>query len=240
MHDLSRKPALKLAITLLAMSAATASAQSVAVFGAAETDESNLNLFLIGASTNPGRAGWQPYGSVVGYTIRGSGTSRPKSVLSPSVGLLNKYGGGQYQFGVGYAFADQGDDQGVFIGEGGGGDGVTTSFQWNHWGRRRQASQFIAAYNFGSEFLWTRFRQSFQLAEQSPLWVGGEAGILGGGEGVRNDFLVQFGPTVEWRFNPQFRLGASAGLKKGISEGNKDFDPWYLRAEFLWLPLARE
>jgi hypothetical protein len=96
-------------------------------------------------------------------------------------------------------------------------------------------AQVLGSFNFGNEFLWTRGRAGWRLTPTSPLFVGGEAGILGGGDS--NAFLAQFGPLIEFRFNPQFRLTASAGLKVGVAEveGNAA----YGRLEFLWLPTAR-
>lgn len=228
-------PALALAATL----GTSLQAQSLAVFGAAEWDENDLSLYLLGASVNPGRMGWQPYASIVGYTLRypSQGTTLSKNVFSPSVGLMNRYDGGQYQFGVGYAFADEDFAAPVFVAEGADGDGVTASAQWNHWGKPRNASQIIAAYNFGSEFLWTRARHSFQLAQNGPLWAGVEGGILGGGDEGTKRWWAQFGPTLEYRFNPKFRIGASAGLKTGIS--NVSGTAAYGRLEFLLLPFQR-
>ncbi|HYC50398.1 MAG TPA: hypothetical protein VEB19_04730, partial [Gemmatimonadaceae bacterium] len=136
--------------------------------------------------------------------------------------------------GVGYAFSDEDTD--IFLPVAAqSGDGVVGSVAWDYWGAGNRMAQILGSFNFGTEYLWTRGRAGTQLSQGGPLFVGGEAGVMGGGDA--NAFLAQFGPLLEYRFSPSFRLTGSAGLKVGIAEisGNSA----YGRLEFLWLPGAR-
>jgi len=207
-------------------------AASQAVFGAAEVHQDETTLFLLGASFSPGGLGWKPYGAVTAYNLSFASTTRDAVV--PSVGLVNALPDQSLRFGVGYAFADTDTDDPILV-AGESGSGVVGSFGWDYWGAGNRMTQLLASYNFGTQFLWTRGRAAVPLADGSPLWVGGEAAVLGGGS--PSSYVAQFGPMVEWRFSPQFRLGASAGLKVGIS--NNPGNAAYGRLEFLWLPRAR-
>lgn len=211
-------------------------AQAQAIFGAAEADDDDVTLLLLGGAWAPGGLGWKPFGSVVGYNLRfpgGLNTTISRNVILPTVGLVHAQEMQSVQFGVGYAFSD--DDSGVpLLVPAQSGEGFVTSFGWDYWGTGTRAAQVLASYNVGTKFLWTRGRYSVPIAA-SPLWFGGEVAMLGGGNPAA--YLAQFGPTLEWRFNPQFRLGGAAGLKTGIS--NASGSAVYGRIEFLWLPMAR-
>lgn len=213
-----------------------ASAGAQAIFGAAEVDGDEVQLFLLGGAWSPGGLGWKPFGSVVGYMLRfPAGTAtETRNVFLPTIGLMNAKETHSLALGVGYAFSDDDIDQPLLV-PAESGDGVVASFGYNYWGTGNRMGQLLGSFNFGNDFLWTRGRAAQRLTPTSPLFVGGEAGVYGGGDA--NAFLAQFGPLVEWRFNPQFRLGLSAGLKVGIAEvtGNTT----YGRLEFLWLPAAR-
>lgn len=223
---------LRYATLAIALSAPLSFAHAQGVYGAAEVDEDDVSLLLIGASISPGGLGWKPYAAVTAYNLRFPGTTR--NVVVPAVGLINASPTQSVRFGVGYAFSDE-DAGAPFLVAGESGDGVVGSFGWDYWGSGNRMTQVLATYNFGTEFLWTRGRAAVPLAQDSPIWVGGEAAILGGGD--PSAYLTQFGPLVEWRFSPQFRLGASAGLKVGLS--NASGNAAYGRLEFLWLPRAR-
>jgi hypothetical protein len=222
-----------LALTLFA---STANAQ--AIFGAAEVDDEDVSLFLLGGSWSPGGLGWKPLVSVVGYNLRfpsGLGGTLTRNVVTPSLGLINVLPDQSFSFSAGYAFSDDDTDIPLLVAAPSG-DGVVGSFGWDYWGTTgRRAAQVLAAYNFGQEFLWSRGRASVPLTATSPLWVGGEVALYGGGD--PSAYMAQFGPTIEYRFTPQFRLGGSAGLKVGVS--NVTGNAVYGRVEFLWLPNAR-
>lgn len=231
MHQLKR-----ILIGVLAVTTIASSAHAQAIYGAAEADTDDMTFFLLGASISAPGMGWKPYVALSTYHLRfdAGAASVTRNVIAPSVGLVNRGSEGSLQFGVGYSFADK-DVTAPFPVAAESGDGVFTSAQWNHWGDGSHAYQLMGSYNWGTEFLWTRGRAAWQLAPQSPLFVGGEAAVLGGGD--PSAWLAQVGPTVEWRFSPQLRLGLSAGVKFGLS--NYDNNPAYGRVEFLWLPSTR-
>lgn len=233
MYGSLRKVAAAAAL-LLTITASGASGQ--ALFGAAELDDDDTQLFLLGGAWSPGGLGWKPFGSVVAYMVRwdAGAATQSRNVVVPTLGLVNAQERQSLSLGVGYAFSDEDVDEPILIGAESG-DGVVGSVGYDYWGDGSKMVQLLGSYNFGTEFLWTRGRAATRLTPTSPLFVGGEAAVLGGGSS--NAFLGQFGPLVEWRFNPQFRISASAGLKVGLAEvsGNSA----YGRLEFLWLPAAR-
>lgn len=235
MHRFFRRSAL--ASIALALTVVSSQASAQAVYGAAEVDDDEVRLFFLGGSWGLPGMGWHPYVSASAYNVSfPAGTTRQSlNVFVPSVGLTNRMATQSVNFGVGYAFANKDFNQ-PFLVQAESGDGVVGSFGWNHWGAGNHALQVLASYNFGSEFLWTRGRASKPLTTTSPLWVGGELALLGGGNA--NAYIAQLGPTVEWRFNPQFRLGGSAGLKTGVSNAS-GLSAVYGRLEFLWLPTAK-
>jgi hypothetical protein len=204
------------------------------VFGAVEVDDDDVALFLLGAAWSPGGLGWKPFGSVVGYNLQLPGDFS-RNVVVPTIGLINMQQTQSLSLGIGYAFADDDDVSFLAPVSAPSGDGVVASFGWDYWGSGNRMAQLLGSFNFGDEFLWTRGRAAVPLSQTSPLWVGGEAALLGGGD--PSFYIAQFGPMVEWRFNPQFRLGASGGLKVGVS--NASGSAAYGRLEFLWLPRAR-
>ena len=215
--------------------ASTAHAQ--AVYGAAEFDDENTTFFLLGATLPLGSGlGWHPYVGLSAYHLRfdNGAFSTDRNVIVPSLGLTKTMSDGSFGGSVGYAFADvdRNAPRLPFVAAESG-DGVVTQAHWNHWGSGRHALQWLGSYNFGTEFFWTRFRGSKPLSATSPLWVGGEAALMGGEDLT----LAQLGPTIEYRFNPNFRLGGSAGFKPVLSGGSGS--AVYGRVEFLWLPRAK-
>jgi hypothetical protein len=222
-------------LTLVTLTSATANAQ--AIFGAAELDDDDVQLYLLGGAWNAGGLGWRPMVSLVGYNLRfdAGATTESRNVILPSVGLVHNMTTQSLSLAVGYAFSDDDEVGGVFPVSAPSGDGVVASVGWDHWGTGNRMAQILGSFNFGNEFLWSRGRLAQRLTSTSPIFVGGEAGVLGGGDD--NAFLAQFGPMLEYRFTPKFRIGASAGLKVGIAEVSGSAA--YGRLEFLWLPSAK-
>jgi hypothetical protein len=227
-----RRAAATMAVAVVILTPSSLQAQ--AIFGAAEFDDENTSFFMLGGTMGLGSGmGWRPFVGLTAYHLRfeGLGTT-DRNVIVPSLGMSNTSATGSYGGSLGYAFADE-DAPVAFVGAESG-DGVVLQGHWNHWGTTgRHAFQWLGSYNFGSEFFWTRGRASKPLTATSPLWVGGEAALMGGNDVT----LAQLGPTIEWRFNPQFRLGGSAGFKPVLSGGSGS--AVYGRLEFLWLPRAR-
>ncbi|HYC49553.1 MAG TPA: hypothetical protein VEB19_00465, partial [Gemmatimonadaceae bacterium] len=69
MH-LLRRLALASSAVALALTFNSSSARAQGVFGAAELDDDDTQLFLLGAAFSPGGLGWKPFGSVIGYMLR--------------------------------------------------------------------------------------------------------------------------------------------------------------------------
>jgi hypothetical protein len=238
MYALSRRSVLTSAALALTLVASRADAQ--AIYGAAELDTDDVAFFMLGGSWNPPGLGWKPLVSVTAFHLRVSpgATTFTRNVVLPSVGVINMQPDQSLMFAVGYAFSDDEVDDpltpGLPVQQG---EGVVGSFGWDYWGTTgRRAAQLLAAYNFGTEFLWTRGRASLPLTATSPLWVGGELALFGGGS--PSVYIAQLGPTIEYRFTPKFRVGASAGVKFGVSNAEGFGAPAYGRLEFLWLPAA--
>jgi hypothetical protein len=235
MYQTIRRLTAASAVVMLMFTAARVDAQ--AIYGAAEIDDDETSFFFLGGSWGVSGLGWKPYVALSAYHLRfdAGSVTRDRNVVVPSIGLINRKADGSFGGSVGYAFSDEDvSGQPLLVGAESG-DGVVGALQWNHWGSGGHALQALASYNFGTQFLWTRGRASRPLTSTSPLWVGGEAALMGGGDS--DTYIAQFGPTVEWRFNPQFRLGGSAGFKVGVS--NASGSAAYGRLEFLWLPTAR-
>ena len=213
----------------------TSTARAQSVHGAAEFDDENTTFFLLGG-TMPfgGGLGWHPYVGVSAYHLRFSGAgTTTRNVIVPSIGLTNAMSDGSFGGSLGYAFADVDRSAPVAFVGAESGDGLVAQAHFNHWGSGRHALQWLGSYNFGTEFFWTRVRGSKPLTATSPIWVGGEAALMGGESAT----LAQLGPTIEYRFSPKFRLGGSAGFKPVLSGGSGS--AVYGRVEFLWLPRAQ-
>ena len=239
--QLVRKIALSATAAALALTFGASRVSAQGVFGAFELDDDNTQLLLLGAAFSPGGSlGWKPFGTVVGYNLRfdAGATTESRNVLVPTVGLMRTSNTQSLGLGVGYAMSDEDTDVALLV-PAQSGDGVVASLGWDYWGTGNRMAQLLASYNFGTEYVWTRGRAATQLATNGPLFVGGEAALMGGqtGDGGSGAFLGQFGPLLEYRFNPQFRLTGSAGLKVGIAEVSGTST--YGRIEFLWLPGAR-
>jgi hypothetical protein len=236
LHMFSRKT-IALVFAAAALNITVARAQGIAVFGTAEVDGNDQTLFLLGGAWHPNRLGWQPYVSAIGYNIRlDGGSTFDQSVFAPQVGLRYQNAVSAVQFGGGYAFTN---NDVAFAGANiESGKTPFAAFQWNHWGTGVRSLEAIASYGFDTEFFWSRFTGLQRLAQASPLYVGAEAGVFGGGEGPSDFWTAQFGPAIEWRFTPAFRIGAAAGLKAGISSpaGVSRESDAYGRLSFLWLP----
>lgn len=228
-----------LAAAGLVAAASSAGAQALATFGSAEVAGFGEGSALIGTSLSTGRQGLGPVASVVAQTYRyrsGPGVHAQAYALTPSLGLQYTMPGSAVQGMVGYTFVNT-DFPGSVVGlESGSKNGPTVSGQYNYWGEGENTAQAIANYGFKSEYYWTRFRAAHRLAPTpQPVYVGGELVFQGtqnaGGTGSSVS-RYQFGPTIEYRFTPSFRLGGSAGFRGG---NNGAPGSGYARIEFLHL-----
>ena len=225
--------------------ASTLSAQSLATFGSAEVGGFGEGSALIGTSLSTGRQGWGPIAGLVAQTYRyrnGVSSYGQAYAISPSLGLQRTTSVGAISSSLGYTFVNTEFDGVVSGNELGGRSGPTVSLQGNYWGTGENSAQFIGSYGFKSEYYWTRFRAAHRLAPSAtPVYVGAEFVLQGNQKGYRigntglrtpSQTRYQFGPTIEYRFTPQFRMGASAGYRDG---NNNSAGSGYARIEFLVL-----
>lgn len=218
------------------------SAQNTATFGSAEAAGFGEGSALIGTSINGGVRGWGPVATLVGQTYRyrsGINSHAQAWAISPSLGLVHTTAVGAVQGSVGYTFVrTEGlvgtvNPDGILGVEGGSRSGVFVSGQGNYWGDGENTAQAIASYGFASEYLWSRVRAAHRLAPSAtPFYLGGEFVYQGTQKAVPSRWRYQVGPTIEYRFTPEFRMGASAGYRGG---NNNAPGSGYGRVEFLIL-----
>ena len=219
------------------------SAQSLATFGSAEVAGFGEGSALIGTSLNTGKQGWGPVATLIAQTYRyrnGLNSYGQAYAVSPSLGLQQTTPVGAVSGSLGYTFVNT-EFTGVVSGnELGGTNGPFVTLQGNYWGTGENSAQVIGNYGFKSEYYWTRFRAAHRLAPAaSPIYVGGEFVLQGtqktqtfGKLTTPTQMRYQFGPTIEYRFTPEFRMGASGGYRGG---NNNAAGSGYARIEFLVL-----
>ena len=229
--------AFSLAIALSLGLAITAGGQSIATFGSAEVAGFGEGSALLGTSANTGRQGWGPVGTLVAQTYRyrsGLNQHAQAYALSPSIGLINIMPTGSVQAGVGYTFVNTDVTTSNVALETGSKSGVFVSAQGNYWGNGENSAQLIGSYGFASEYYWTRARAAHRIAPSAtPVYLGAELVVQGSQKFVPTATRYQFGPTLEYRFTPQFRMGVSGGYRDGTN--NNSAGTGYGRVEFLLL-----
>ena len=223
--------------------AVAASAQELATFGSAELGGFGEGSGLLGVSMSTGKLGWGPVGQLIGQTYRygnGANAYAQAYAISPAVGLQNSMAEGNFNVMVGYTFVNT-EFTGIISGaEVGGKNGVFVSAQGNYWGDGENNAQVIGSWGFANDYYWTRFRASHRLAPSpTPLYLGGEVVFQGsqqtqtfGNVTTPTQFRYELGPTIEYRFSNDFRVGASGGLRAG---NNNVPSSGYARIEFLLL-----
>lgn len=235
-----------LAIGLSVALATSAGAQSLATFGSAEVAGFGEGSALLGTSLSTGRLGLGPTAALVAQTYRYHDTQTTHAqayAISPSLGLQYTMPTGAVSSSVGYSFVSTQFDRVVSGGELGGTSGVFVSGQGNYWGSGENTAQVIGSYGFKSEYYWSRVRASHRLAPTaSPIYLGAEfvlqgtqrGYIVNSATGLRGPSQTRYevGPTIEYRISPQFRVGASGGVRGG---NNNTPQSGYARVEFLLL-----
>lgn len=223
-------------LTAAAVCAATpislAAQSSFATYGSVEVAGFGEGSALIGTSWNTGRQGLGPVASIQAQTYRYRllGSHAQAYAVSPSLGLVNIMPTGSVQASVGYSFVET-DFPDVIGIETGSKSGMFASTMANYWGTGANTAQAIASYGFASEYYWTRLRAARRLAPSaSPIYLGGE--VVFQGSGRTSTSRIQVGPTIEYRFTPEFRMGMSGGYKGG---NNRYPGTGYGRVEFLVL-----
>jgi hypothetical protein len=218
-----------------------AGAQSVAIYGGAEAAGLGEHNAILGASLSSGLLGWHPIvgANVQQYTYR-SGTAKvSKWAFVPSAGLQYRTHEGAVQGTVGYAFVTGGDAP-TQLGIGsttGSSSGLVLGLQGNYWANN-QEHQAIVSYNTRAEYLWSRARLAHRINAGSPrsvpIYLGGEVVYQGGrikSLGT-SQHRIQFGPTINFHFTPDFHLGGSAGYR---TDDQQHIGTGYVRVEFVKL-----
>ena len=235
-----------LALGLSVAFASTAGAQSLATFGSAEMAGFGEGSALLGTSLSTGRQGLGPIAGLVGQTYRYQETQTTHAqayAISPSVGLQYTMPTGAVSGSVGYSFVSTQFEQVVTGGQLGGTSGTFVSGQANYWGNGENSAQVIGSYGFKSEYYWSRVRAAHRLAPSAqPIYAGAEfvlqgtqqGYIVNSASGLRGPSQTRYevGPTIEYRISPEFRVGASAGLRGG---NNSTPQSGYAHIEFLLL-----
>ena len=242
---ISKSP-LAFALCISVVVASSAGAQALATFGSAEVAGFGEGSALLGTSLSTGRQGLGPIAGLVGQTYRYRDTQNTHAqayAISPSVGLQYAMPTGAVSASVGYSFVSTQFDRVVSGGEFGGTSGVFVSGQGNYWGNGENSAQAIGSYGFKSEYYWSRVRAAHRLAPSAqPVYLGAEFVLQGTQRGYTTNRLTgargpsetryEVGPTIEYRISPEFRVGASSGLRGG---NNSTAQSGYARVEFLLL-----
>lgn len=236
-----------IAAIALIVAAAPADAQWETSFvGVGETAGDDVHLLLGQISAHPGGTGWMPAASLQTYWVSYPGGSTWS--ITPKVGARYRASGGAFQVKVGYSFKNPSEDDTsepttpFFEGSN---NGVSTSVQADYWGSGAYGLQYIASYNWGSDYLWNRGRAILRAAQGDfgSVHLGGEAVWQGeleaepgrNGEKYRS---TQVGPVMQWVTAGENILVLGAGWKKlnptAPDFGTPDFqeeDTWYAKAE---------
>jgi len=214
------KSAFALAAALSAALSLSAGAQSLATFGSAEAAGYGEGSLFLG-STLRLRSG-QGLSPLIGaqaqsYRYRsGLNSHAVATAFAPLVGLAYGMPTGQVSGNIGYNFVNV-DNPTAFVGlEGGNTGSVFTSLQANYWGDGNKAVQGIVSYAYRSEYVWSRLRAGHRIGD-SRVFAGGEVVYQGADRPDFSQYRYQFGPTIEYRFTPKFRMGGAAGFRGGDS-----------------------
>lgn len=223
--------------------ASSAEAQQIVAFGAAEfSGPVRRNVQLLGVAVSSGQPGWSPVLTVTGLRFAfpdGFGGTADAFAIAPSLGMRYQTETGSAGVHVGYIFVDEDEDVVDVTGSPvGSSDGVFATFQADHWGRGERIGQFIATYNFGANYLWSRAKGGVRFGGlTSPLFVGAEAIFQGGGRdddlGIPNTWVLQAGPVVMLQLTPNFRVDLSGGVRIPIEDVTDEPTGGYGRIEFV-------
>jgi hypothetical protein len=231
------------ALLTLAGVASSSGAQQIVAFGAAEfSGPVRRNVQLLGFAVSSGLPGWSPVLTVTGLRFAfpdGLGGTADAFAIAPSLGMRFQTETGSAGVHVGYIFVDEPETAvGVTGSPVGSSDGVFATFQADYWGRGERIGQFIATYNFGGNYLWSRAKGGTRFGSlTSPLFVGAELIFQGGGEdtalGIPNSWVLQAGPVLMLQLTPNFRVDLSGGVRVPIDDPAEEATGDYGRIEFV-------
>jgi hypothetical protein len=229
------------ALVALSCVASSAGAQQVVLFGAAEVSGPvHRDVELLGFAVSSGLPGWSPVLTVTGLRFAfpdGFGGTADAFAIAPSLGMRYQTATGSAGLHLGYIFVDD-PAPGVTGSPVGSSDGVFATFQADYWGQGDRIGQFIASYNFGGNYVWTRAKGGTRFGSlTSPLFVGAEVIFQGGGEdtalGIPNSWALQAGPVLMFQLTPNFRLDLSGGVRVPIDDLADEPTGGYGRLEFV-------
>jgi hypothetical protein len=225
--------------------AGSAGAQQIAAFGAAEFSGERRSVQLLGFAVSSGLPGWSPVFTVTGLRftfpvtdpVTLTTSTADAFAIAPSIGLRYQTETRATGVHVGYIFVDEDQDIAAITGSPvGSADGVFVTFQHDYWGRGESIGQIIATYNFGGEYLWSRAKGGVRFPNvTSPLFIGGEVIVQGGGPGSPDTWVLQAGPALMFQLTPNFRLDLSGGVRVPIEDPADEGTGGYGRIEFVAL-----
>jgi hypothetical protein len=241
-----RRNALVAALLAWVGIAGSAGAQQIVGFGAAEFSGNRRSVQLLGFAVSSGLPGWSPVLTVTGLRfsfpvtdLLGNTTTADAFAIAPSLGMRYQTETRATGLHVGYIFVDEDEDITAITGSPvGSSDGVFVTFQHDYWGRGERLAQFLATYNFGASYLWSRAKGGVRFPDiNSPLYVGGEVIFQGGGRdpdlGIPNVWALQAGPALMFQLTPNFRLDLSGGVRVPIDDPSDEPVSGYGRIEFV-------
>lgn len=243
---MNRTTRLSVSLAVLASvgGAARLSAQQFVAYGAAEAGGLGSSLYLLGVSASGAGLGWHPVVSAEGYhlTFRsGPGTTTSNNVFAPSIGLKYQTAVGAAQGRIGYSWVSSSSDVPTTVGAfpiaAGSKNGVFAVGQYDYWGTGEHTGQLIGSYNFANAFLWARGRAAHRVGmPTSPLMLGGELGLLGGGKppaGVSKTWGYFVGPMVSLNATKALKFDLSGGYRANTSTPNNASG--YAELDFVYL-----
>jgi hypothetical protein len=230
------------ALVALVGIAGSAGAQQIVAFGAAEFSGERRSVQLLGFAASSGLPGWSPVLTVTGIRFTfpdtnalGVVTTVDAFAIAPSLGVRYQTETRATGIHVGYIFVEE--DQAIAPVAGvpvGSSDGVFVTFQHDYWGRGERIGQLIATYNFGGEYLWSRAKGGVRFPNvTSPLFIGGELIVQGGGEGSPDTWVLQAGPALMFQLTPNFRIDLSGGVRVPLEDPANEGTGGYGRIEFV-------
>ncbi len=242
-----RRRILVAALVASAGIASSAKAQQIVGFGAAEFSGQRRSVQLLGFAVSSGLPGWSPVFTVTGLRftfpvtdpITLTTSTADAFAVAPSLGLRYQTETRSTGVHVGYIFVDEDQTVGAITGSPvGSADGLFATFQHDYWGRGERIGQFIATYNFGGNYLWSRAKGGVRFPTiTSPLFIGGELIFQGGGEdtdlGIPDTWVLQAGPALMFQLTPNFRLDLSGGVRVPIDDPADEPVGGYGRVEFV-------
>jgi hypothetical protein len=246
---LRRSRILVAALVASAGIAGSAGAQQIVGFGAAEFSGERRSVQLLGFAVSSGLPGWSPVFTVTGLRftfpvtdpVTLTTSTADAFAIAPSLGLRFQTETRATGVHVGYIFVEEDEDVAVITGSPvGAADGVFATFQHDYWGRGERIGQFIATYNFGGEYLWSRAKGGVRFPNvTSPLFLGAEVIFQGGGGdddlGIPDTWVLQAGPALMFQLTPNFRLDLSGGVRVPIEDPADEGTGGYGRIEFVAL-----